>query len=86
MSWSVEYTTQHKGEIQFFGDDSKEANFSQLKAVKAVADLVNSGALGDPETKKFSVRINGHTNPDTEPKSGWSNDYVTINVYQMEAE
>ena len=86
MSWSVEYTTKHNAEIQFVGDDNEEVNAAMLVAVEAVKDIVDSGVLGDPETKRFSVKVNGHTNPGKEPRSGWSNDYVTINVYQMEAE
>lgn len=86
MSWSVEYTSQKNAEIQFYGDDTPEVNEAMKAAVDAVGTIVESGVLGDPAKKHFSVRISGHTNPGHEPVPGWANDSLTINVYQMEEE
>lgn len=83
MSWSVEYTTFNEAEIRFIGDDTPEANAAMKAAVDAAGEMITKGVFGDPKTKRFSVRISGHSNAGNEPVAGWSNDYVSINVYQM---
>lgn len=86
MSWSVEYTTFNEAEIRFIGDDTEEANAAMKSAVEAVGAMIDAGAFGDKNVKKFAVRISGHTNPGNEPVPGFSNDYVNINVFQMETD
>jgi len=86
LSWSVEYTTFNEAEIRFIGDDTPEANKAMKAAVDAVGEILESGVLGSKENKRFSVRISGHSNPGNEPVSGYVNDNVTINIYQMNVE
>lgn len=84
MSWSVEYTTEGNTEISLLGDESPEALAAMKVAVDVVGEILDSEVLGNKTTKRFRVNITGHSNPDNEPSPGWSNDYVNINVYQME--
>lgn len=86
MSWSVDYTTFNDSEIRFVGEDNAENNAAMQAAVDAVGQIIASGALGDPATKRFAVRVGGHSNPANEPVPGNSNDYVNINIFQMETD
>lgn len=49
-------------------------------AIDAAKALIASGALGSGAT--FLASLNGHANPGNRPREGWSNDYVTVNLYQ----
>lgn len=83
MSWSVEYTTFNEAEIRFIGDDTDEAHAAMKSAVDAVSEILASGALGDPEVKRFAVSISGHSNVGNTPVPGFSNDYMNVNIFQM---
>lgn len=48
---------------------------------KAALALVASGAVGNPEVE-YTFTISGHANPEHKPLVGWSNDFVSVNVYQ----
>lgn len=83
MSWSVEYTTFNEAEIRFIGEDTPENNKAQKAAVDAAGKIIASGVLGDPKKNRFSVRVSGHNNPNNEPVAGYSNETLSINIYQM---
>lgn len=86
MSWSIDYTTFNEAEIRFVGEDTEENNAAMQATVDAVGSIIASGALGDPSKKRFAVRVGGHNNPGNEPVPGYSNDYVNINIFQMETD
>lgn len=50
-------------------------------AARVVNDILGAGVIGNT-TKKYTVSISGHANPDHEPKSGWSNDMISIQISQ----
>ncbi len=57
-------------------EESKKA----MEAAKAQAKtFINSGVLG---VGTFSVSLSGHANDGNQKKEGWSNDMVTISIYQ----
>ncbi len=47
-------------------------------AVEAIIALGSVGTAG----KRFHVSMSGHANPDHEPRAGWANDAVTIQISQ----
>ncbi len=54
----------------------------QVTAAKEAALVVlQSGALGFGHP--IAVSLGGHANPNHEPTENWSNDSISINVYQM---
>jgi len=59
-------------------DESKE---SLAQAVKAATEIVKSGVVG---TGKVAGAISGHANPGHKPRAGWSNDSLTIFLYNYE--
>ena len=50
-------------------------------AAAAVQSIIDSGVVGG-EGKQFHVSMSGHANPDHEPRDGWANDAVTIQISQ----
>lgn len=89
MSWSASWKSV-PGELERV--EVQESNIVgdehvlQYKAVKvAVAEILFTDALGGPE-KGYRVVVGGHGNPDHEPVEGWSNDCITINIYQLDEE
>lgn len=67
------------------GDGHNESGESIQLAKAAIKMLLCSGAVGDPATYSFYVSASGHSNAGYAPKSGWSNDQVTISVSQAPA-
>lgn len=82
MTWSVEYNTQDD-DIRFNGEDTEEVNASMLAAVDAAGIILGRGVLGTSD-KNYRVSIVGHANPKNEPVPGWSNDSVSISIYQTD--
>lgn len=86
MSWSASYVwngNKHT-EISVFLQtelpvESKEQADAAFDASSA---LILQGVVGDPE-KKYKVMLSGHANPGNEPVAGWSNDSITISIYQL---
>lgn len=60
-------------------DASPQEQFEE--AVKAAAAIAASGVVGAVD-KQFTIRLQGHGNPNHEPASGWVNDTVTVIVSQ----
>ena len=60
----------------------------QLAAVKASAKaLIASGALGDAgDGRIFTVSMGGHANAGHQPRPGWANDAVYVNVQSNPAD
>ena len=86
MSWTASGTVvDGEVEISVSAELSEESNQQVQATGKAVAALVKSGALGDPDAKYY-VSVSGHANPEHEPVAGWSNDHVTISVSQASKE
>lgn len=84
MSWSASFkVVPQKGVVdeQTNGIDTSEANLQYQAAKLAVAEILNTGALGGP-VREFTVNIGGHANPGNKPVSGWSNDFVSIQIVQ----
>lgn len=59
--------------------DADHVRDSLTHGTAAARGLIESGALGDGP---WIVSVSGHSNPGHKPTPGWSNDSVTINVYQ----
>ena len=89
MSWSVSGQTDQQGVADFMSAKREEALQQnsecgdQFDAVtEAVITLINSGSVGDA-SRRFSMTLTGHANPNHEPRDGWANDAVTISLYQV---
>lgn len=84
MSWSKTF----KWENGSLNENSptavlSEDSLDQLSALKeAVTDIILSGAVGDVG-ETYVVSVGGHANPGHEKTPGWSNDSISINIYQM---
>lgn len=50
-------------------------------AVKVAVEIVQRGVVGD-DTKKFTISLSGHGNPNHEPQEGFVNDMIHVNVQQ----
>ena len=50
-------------------------------AAAAAQSIIDSGVIGG-EGKQFYVAMSGHANPGHEPRAGWANDAVTIQISQ----
>lgn len=99
MSWSLSTPIVPASELEaevngleipdYFGKDDeqqamKAAMVEQLEAAKvAVVGLFRSGSVGD-DTYYYKVSMSGHANPHHQTKPGWSNDFVTISISQMD--
>ena len=54
----------------------------QFDAVAAaVKSVLDSGTVGNE--KQFAISMSGHSNPNHEPRDGWANDAVTIQISQQ---
>lgn len=93
MSWSVQFENPiNTAETEWIGkvmnaavspvEPKEEVAAASNKAKELVVETIASGFVGK-EGKQFNVTANGHSNPGNEPKEGWSNDYVAINIYQV---
>lgn len=86
MSWTASGTATADGAMSLtFSPPYDEADtpvVEQIEIASAVAkQIVASGAVGGAD-KEFRIGLNGHANADHEPAPGWSNDCVTVSVYQ----
>lgn len=52
-------------------------------AIESAESIIGGDILGDHLNYEFRVVISGHHNPGAEPREGWSNDSLTINIYQV---
>lgn len=84
MSWSASWTVDDG-----VWEDSSESNVAleyhadqYREALDAAWGLIKSGVVGDPDAK-YRVTLTGHGNPNHEPLSGWSNDFVSVAIYQV---
>lgn len=86
MSWSASYiwngNKQTEISVHLQTELPVESKAQADVAFDASAALILSGAVGSPE-KKYKVMLSGHANPGNEPNPGWSNDSLTINIYQL---
>lgn len=70
-------------ELQDYGDKSAEVR-EQFQLAKGMANnLVQSGAVGRGKGKSYQVTLSGHANPKHEPRQGYANDMISINVSQV---
>lgn len=93
MSWGVSYTVANRDLTeesdaklnQYLTDVveglSDEAKHQVVVAMLNVITLIESGAIGDP-AESYNVTISGHANPNHERTPGWSNDGLSISIYQ----
>ena len=80
MSWSKSYGS--KGELER-NESTVEGSEDQVSTARdAARGLIESGAVGDPDDKDFSISLSGHSNPGHEPTAGMANDTITISVSQ----
>lgn len=52
------------------------------KAKAAVKQLIQSGVVGNPSTKRFNVSFGGHSNANQEPNRSWANPTISISISQ----
>lgn len=82
---------QHNGlveavdELELTGQDLPEMEPMKAGVREAVRGLLESGALGDNSTG-FMVSVSGHVNPGNTPPTGYSNDFVIIEIYRKTPE
>lgn len=66
----------------YVGGIEPEAREAAEIAGKIAAEIVSGGLVGSPE-RAFNISCSGHTNPGHAPRAGYSNDFVSISVYQQ---
>jgi hypothetical protein len=93
MSWSFQVSPVPVDEFEEAIDAARSAAQSNIEAsnadgadqadaaVAAAKHIVASGTVGG-EGVKVAATLSGHGNPGHAPKAGWSNDSVSVNVYQ----
>lgn len=91
MSWSASTVgrsgddiTQKVYSLDITHEHGVEVDDALGIAQDIALDLIESGALGEGDDKIWSVSLSGHANPGNEPVSGWSNDSISINVWQAD--
>jgi len=92
VSWSVSVAPVPRGEFESAVDAAAEdwSNMNQhaeaeakeqvdkaVELVKALAD-----AVSDTVDRKIGATLSGHANPGHEPRDGYADDSITVNVYQ----
>lgn len=92
MSWSLSTIVPARANVSSVLADARAKSPTQEATVEAreqidgavemVDELIVRGVLGDPDKFDFSVSLSGHANASHEPAPGWSNDSVSINIYQ----
>jgi hypothetical protein len=88
MSWGASYKVIY-GEWHETSVSNVEVAQHQdqyLEALAAAKQLVDSGVFGDLSKFDFIVTTSGHGNEGHVPSPGWSNDFVSINIYQVPRE
>lgn len=84
MSWSMSKKVAGVSELDGWRPDypvEPEA-VEQIDAAVATAKAIVAGGTIGGEGKLFFVSLSGHANPGHEPRSGWSNDCITVSVSQ----
>lgn len=86
MSWSASFIVDENGHPieDTVTESNTDPEFHQdqyEEALSALWALLRSGVLG--HGKQVQVNMSGHGNPDHEPTAGWSNDSLTISLYQI---
>lgn len=86
MSFSLSFNVvdgEQADNFAYSGTSTSEEHIQMSKFGEAIAmAIVSSGVVGTSD-KRFNVVVSGHGNPNHEPLSGWSNDYIQIQVTQM---
>lgn len=92
MSWSTSvpattapdvYSKIKALELPEYSPPILQEALDQFEAAKAAAiNVIQSGALGVGEDKHFVVGISGHANPGHDHVDGWSDDFISVSVYQ----
>jgi hypothetical protein len=84
MSWGAAYTVDNDNIVNIRLSNVTEVPEHEEqynKAAELAYELITSGAVGDPKGR-YGVNLSGHGNPNHEPKSGWANDFISIQVAQ----
>lgn len=83
MSWSSHHPDVSADELRASErpESAPEDQFSA--AVEAALVIIETGSVGDPLARRFSVTLAGHSNPGHEPAEGWANDAASVSVYQL---
>jgi hypothetical protein len=57
---------------------------SNAAKLAALTVLISDGSTGMGSVREhgYSVRMNGHVNPNHEPRDGWANDFINISINQ----
>jgi len=91
MSWSASFTVTPGMSPEEFEpstsnvDDVDEHLDQYREAIASAFGIILSGVVGESD-KTFKVQLSGHGNPNHEPQAGWSNDTVTVTIYQAPEE
>lgn len=86
MSWSASFdyingdvvdetVTESNVALDYHTDQYEEG-------LNAAWTIIKTGVLGDPNGH-YRITFSGHGNPGHVPLAGWSNDSITINIYQI---
>jgi hypothetical protein len=79
----VEDATTAIANVEVTGQDLPEVRKAQLIGATAAANMIASGAFGNPDENAFQVTLNGHANPNNVKTPGWTNDYISVMIIQM---
>lgn len=83
MSWFKQFSGVQGEDIADLEPDPSMEVAPVFRLARGVADvIVQSGHVGDPDRFLFNIALSGHVNPNHEPRDGWANDTVTVNVSQ----
>jgi hypothetical protein len=95
MSWNISVRTQYsrvREELknkfwETYPNPEAETLDQFVTAAAIVAELLVSVVPRETEDERnkrlVAVSMTGHSNPEHRPKDGYSNDFVTISVYQV---
>lgn len=83
MSWSLSFNSLAAldRDEPSWGTVPEDARDQYEAARVAALDLIASGAVGGVG-EDYNVSISGHANPEHEPRDGYANDCIAINVSQ----
>lgn len=94
MSWSVSGTVTDAVAVEDLVPDwdsyTDQTAVPEMKeqldaAHRAVQEIIDSCALGDPNSEGFHVQVSltGHANPDHGQRDGYGNDSIGLTVYRV---
>lgn len=87
MSWGVTLKVKdrdivnHEEANNLVDKLSDEHKIQYAVSLLSLIEIVDSGALGDPEAE-FNVTFSGHANPGNVKTPGWANDFLQISISQ----